>query len=183
MVATRYSILRQTGALHLGFGLLTTLVGCSSQPPLDVVDRVELDRYMGKWYEIARYPTSFQEGCVGSTAEYSLKEDGAVRVVNRCRKADKAEFDEIEGTARVVDPATNAKLKVTFFWPFSGDYWIIDLGEDYEYSVVGEPRRKYLWILSRSPEMDEGTYTAILNRLPEKGYDPSRLIRAPGPEQ
>ncbi|MBN2560992.1 MAG: lipocalin family protein [Phycisphaerae bacterium] len=84
---------------------------------------------------------------------------------------------EIRGSARVVDATDNAKLKVTFFWPFEGDYWIIELGEDYEYAVVGEPSRSFLWILSRTPQMDEELYESILARLPEAGYDPERLVR------
>jgi apolipoprotein D and lipocalin family protein len=149
-----------------------------SVEPLDVVDRVDLQSYVGIWYEIASYPASFQEGCVGTTAEYTLRDDGKIQVINRC-------YDEsfdgplrtIEGTARVVDEETNAKLKVTFFWPFEGDYWIIDLDENYEWAVVGEPSRTYLWILSRTPTLDESVYQAILSRLPDKGYDPSRLQR------
>ena len=146
--------------------------------PLPVVNAVDLNRYLGKWYEIASYPAWFQKGCTGSTAEYSLLPDGKIRVINRCRKGSLyGSLKESQGKAEIVDTVTNAKLKVWFFWPFKGNYWIIDLDPDYQWAVVGEPSRKYLWILSRTPTMDETVYQEILERLPQKGYDPSRLSR------
>lgn len=149
-----------------------------SMPELTVVPRVDIDRYLGTWYEIARYPNRFQKGCVAVTADYSLREDGKIRVVNACRKGGlDGPVKRIEGKAWVVDRETKAKLKVQFFWPFRGAYWIIDLGRDYEYAVVGHPNRKYLWILSRSPEMGPELYEAILERLPRQGYDPGLLER------
>ena len=147
-----------------------------SNSPLTVVDSVDLQRYLGKWYEIASYPAWFQKGCTGSTAEYSLLPDGRIQVTNSCRKGSlDGKLKESKGKAEVVDTATNAKLKVWFFWPFKGNYWIIDLNPDYQWAVVGEPSRKYLWILSRTPTMDETVYQKILGRLPQKGYDPARL--------
>ena len=123
--------------------------------PLTTVDHVDLQRYVGKWYEIARYPNRFQRKCQSdTTATYTLREDGKVQVANACREKD-GTMTTANGTAKVVDPKTNAKLKVTFFWPFYGDYWILGLGPDYQYAIVGEPDRKYLWILSRTPAMDE----------------------------
>jgi len=156
------------------------IFGCfgtaKSKSPLTVVDSVDLQRYLGKWYEIASYPAWFQKGCTGSTAEYSLSPDGKIQVVNRCRKESlDGPLKESKGKAEVADTATNAKLKVWFFWPFKGNYWIIDLNPDYQWAVVGEPSRKYLWILSRTPTMDETVYQEILGRLPQKGYDPARL--------
>jgi apolipoprotein D and lipocalin family protein len=152
-------------------------------PPPEVVKRVDIQRYMGRWYEIARYPNSFQSpDCVATTADYTLRLDGKVRVVNRCRKGG---FDgpeqSIEGVARVADPRTSAKLKVSFFPPFEGNYWIIELDPDYRWAVVGEPCRRLLWILSRSPFMDDETYADILARLPAQGYDPDRLMLTPQP--
>lgn len=144
--------------------------------PLTVVDRVDLDRYLGKWYEIASYPAWFQKGCTGSTAEYRLMPDDKIRVVNRCRKGSlDGPLKEARGIAEVVDPATNAKLKVWFFWPFKGDYWIIDLDDNYRWAVVGVPSRKYLWVLSRTPVMEASLYRRITERLPQKGYDPEKL--------
>jgi apolipoprotein D and lipocalin family protein len=147
--------------------------------PLEVVSRVELSRYTGTWYEIARYPNRFQKGCIHSSAAYKLSLNGSISVQNSCLK--NGALKTATGKARVVDPITNAKLKVSFFWPFSGDYWIIDLGEDYDYAVVSEPRRKYLWILARSPQMDDSLYVQILQRLREKGFDPRILIKNPVP--
>jgi apolipoprotein D and lipocalin family protein len=152
------------------------------KPPLNVVDSVDLQRYLGKWYEIASYPAWFQKGCTGSTAEYSLLPDGKIRVVNRCRKKSlDGPLKESKGKAEVVDAVTNAKLKVWFFWPFKGNYWIIELDNGYQWAVVGEPKRKYLWILSRKPTMEEKVYQDILSRLPQKGYDPGRLQRTAQP--
>jgi apolipoprotein D and lipocalin family protein len=147
-------------------------------PPLQTVARVDLSRYTGTWYEIASYPQRFQKGCTGTTATYTLRDDGEIGVVNRCRKGSlDGEEDSAKGRARVVDSSTNAKLEVTFFWPFWGDYWIIDLGERYEYAVVGHPSRDYLWILSRTPAMEAAVYQGILDRLRAKGYPLGRLQR------
>ena len=158
--------------------------GCGAfYPPLDVVERVELDRYAGRWYEIARYPNSFERGCVGVTADYTPQDDGRIEVVNTCFESSlDGPSRDIRGSARVVDDTTNAKLKVSFFWPFEGDYWIIDLDEDYNYAVVGEPSRGFLWILSRTPQMDGQTYADIIESLPSFGYDPDRLELVPQSE-
>jgi len=156
------------------------MAGCATgqkgQATLETVNNVDLDRYLGQWYEIASYPAWFQKGCTASTAFYELLPNGKISVVNRCQTDDPdGKVKESKGKAQVVDPSTNAKLKVWFFWPFKGDYWVIDLDEDYQWSVVGEPKREYLWILSRNPEMDESTYGDIVSRLPGKGYDPAKL--------
>lgn len=159
------------------------LAGCSKTtterlqlPTLETVPEVDLERYLGTWYEIASYPQRYQEGCTGTTATYTLREDGDIDVLNRCRKSSlDGKEDTAEGRARVADSQTNAKLEVSFFGPFWGDYWIIDLGPDYEHAVVGHPSRDYLWILSRTPTMDEATYKEILNRVKAKGYPLDRL--------
>lgn len=162
---------------------LPFLLSCISQKkqtaaPLEVVPFVDLARYVGRWYEISRYPNRFQEGCVGSRATYTLRSDGKIGVLNECLEDSfSGKLRNAKGTAKVVDTNSNAKLKVSFFWPFYGDYWIIDLGKDYEYAVVGHPGRIYLWILSRTKNMDEKLYREILERLKANGYDTSRLIR------
>ena len=150
----------------------------AADAPLQTVPSVDLARYAGTWYEIASYPQRFQKGCTGTTATYTLRADGKVEVLNRCaRDSLNGRVTVARGRARVVDKGTNAKLKVSFFRPFWGDYWIIDLGRDYEYAVVGHPGRKYLWILSRTPVMDTVVYEGILERLRAQGYDTARLVR------
>ncbi len=152
--------------------------GASQQPPLQTVAHVDLNRYTGTWFEIASYPQRFQKGCTATQANYSLRPDGDIAVRNRCNKGGlNGPVSSVEGRARVVDKTTNAKLEVSFFWPFWGDYWVIDLGADYEFAVVGHPGRDYLWILSRTPTLPAATYDAILARLGAQGYDLSRLQR------
>lgn len=147
-------------------------------PPLETVPQVDLERYLGTWYEIASFPQSFQEGCTGTTATYSLQPDGEIEVVNRCRLGSLDGEEKVAvGRARVVDPDTNAKLKVSFFGPFWGKYWIIQLDPEYRYAVVGHPNREYLWILSRTPTMPEATYAGIVEELKDDGYDVGRLER------
>lgn len=158
-------------------------IGCAGRDnrnmkSLETVEYVDLSRYVGQWYEIARYHQRFQEGCVGSRATYTQRADGRITVVNECYDHSfSGKLRTVKGKAWVVDKTTNARLKVSFFWPFAGDYWIIDLGSDYEYAVVGHPSRKYLWILARTPHMDENEYQAILTRLQKQGYDTTKLIK------
>ena len=144
---------------------------------LETVDKVELDRYTGLWYEIAKIPNRFQRKCDrGTTAQYALRDDAKIDVINRCIKKDGSVI-EAKGIARVVDAESNAKLKVSFvkifgislFW---GDYWIIGLGEDYEYAVVGTPSRKYGWILSRTPLLSQEKLDGIFDLLRDQGYNP-----------
>ena len=166
--------------LAVGAGvILTRLVLADSKPLLPTVSSVDLTRYVGKWYEIARYPNWFEKEDVGDvTAEYTPRQDGKITVVNSCRRAD-GTTKTSKGEAKVEDNTTNAKLKVAFFKPFYGKYWIIDLAADYSYAVVGEPSRKYLWILSRTPQMTGETYAKITRRVQELGYDPKKLIKTP----
>lgn len=153
----------------------------SRKAELEVVPAVDLSRYVGQWYEIARLPNRFQKNCADSvTANYTLRSDGNIQVVNRCRKAS-GEFTTATGKAKIVDKKTNAKLKVTFFWPFYGKYWILDLGPNYEYAVVGEPGRDYLWILSRTQQIDESLYQQLLAKMQARGFDTTRMIRTAHP--
>ncbi len=154
--------------------ILLFLSGCSAtRPELETVKKLEPERYGGKWIEIARYENRFEKGCAGATAHYTLSE-GKIDVLNRCYDARGALSGEARGKALATDPS-NARLKVTFFWPFYGDYHVIMLADDYRYSVVGDPERKYLWILSRAPELREQDKTDILSHLPAFGYDPKKL--------
>jgi apolipoprotein D and lipocalin family protein len=142
---------------------------------LEVVSNVDLQKYLGKWYEIGRLPTSFQEGCSETTATYSLLPNGKVSVLNQCIRKGKPKT--AKGKAKVVDGTTNAKLKVTFFWPFYADYWIIKLGENYDYAVVGTPDHKYLWILCRAPQMREMLLLELVEFAKSRGFDMDKLIR------
>lgn len=137
---------------------------------------VDLKSYLGDWYDIGHYPVSFQRNCYGSMANYSLNEDGTIKVINTCNKGSlDGPKKEVEGKAWVVDKTTNAKLKVQFFWPFKGDYWILEYGDDYKWAIVGHPKLEYLWILSRTPTLDEATLSYILQRITEYGYDTDKI--------
>jgi apolipoprotein D and lipocalin family protein len=158
--------------------ILTTTV--LKAQTLKAVSNVDLNRYSGKWYEIASFPQRFQKGCHCTTAEYTLSEKGYVIVENRCNKDSiTGKESYIKGKAFVDKNSGNAKLKVQFFWPFKGKYWIIDLADDYSYTVVGHPNRSYLWILSRTPKMNEEVYKQILIRIKEKQFDLSKLKLTP----
>lgn len=157
------------------------LAGCASggkkpENPLQTVPAVDLQRYSGTWYEVARYPAWFERDCTCVTATYTPLPNGSIEVLNRCRvKTPDGREKVAKGKAKAVKGFGNSRLKVSFFWPFSADYWIIDLGSDYEYAVVGHPGRKYLWILSRTPQIDPSLRKGILERLEAQGYDTSRL--------
>ncbi|NVJ52756.1 MAG: lipocalin family protein [Campylobacteraceae bacterium] len=149
---------------------------CSHKDPnIKSVPSVDLDRYLGSWYEIARYEHKFEKDCKNVTATYSIKEDDEIKVINRCTKITTGEKTEAVGEAYAVDD-TNSKLKVSFFWPFFGDYWIIMLDKNYSYAVISEPSKEYLWILSRTKKLDEDTKEKILKRLESLDYDLSKLI-------
>jgi apolipoprotein D and lipocalin family protein len=177
-------------AVILFWSTLMTVIGLYAVRPVDsgyritgaltTVEQVDLKRYTGTWYEIAKVPNRFQRKCACcTTAYYSLCEDGRIDVLNRCIKKDGTRIDA-KGIARVVETKSNAKLKVSFvrflgislFW---GDYWIIGLGEDYEYAIVGTPTRKYGWILSRRPWLSQEALELAFSQLRAKGYDPARF--------
>jgi apolipoprotein D and lipocalin family protein len=143
---------------------------------LATVPQVDLSQYAGKWFEIASFPQRFQKRCHCTTAEYTPTDKGYVIVENRCNKdSTNGKQSYIKGKAFIVENTGNAKLKVQFFWPFKGDYWIIDLADDYNYAVVSNPSKKSLWILSRTPKMEFSVYQQILTRLKEKGFDLTKL--------
>lgn len=164
--------------------LALVAAACAGAPPPAVARDVDLERYLGTWYEIASYPTWFQRGCVATQADYAPLpgEPGALRVENQCRKErfDGA-LERIEGRARVVDAADPAKLEVQFFWPFWGDYWILAVDPGYRWALVGHPSRDFLWILSRTRTLDEASYGEIVARAAAEGFDPARLVRTPQP--
>jgi apolipoprotein D and lipocalin family protein len=154
------------------------IAACVTKESQTTVAHVDLKRYAGTWHEIARYPNWFQRHCVRDvTAEYVPQEDGSIRVINRCRKAD-GTFEQSVARATIVPHSGNAKLKVSFFGPFTGDYWIIGLDEEnYSWAMVGHPSHKYLWILSRSPTLPAEIYEHILRVARAAGYHPDKLMR------
>lgn len=169
-----------------GFAIVLLILGlsaCSTTsqkglPPLETVPHVELVRYMGRWYEIARFPGLCTADCVGTLAIYTMAGDERIIVIDQCHENTFDGYQRMStGVARVVDHQTDAKLEVSFQWPFWSDYWIIDLDPDYRWAVVGHPSRDDLRILSRDPAIDDATYAAITERAREKGFDVSRLQR------
>lgn len=168
--------------LALILNLALFLTACSSPqeknlPELVTVNKVDLNKYTGLWYEVAKIPNSFQDQCAyGTTAEYKIDEDGDIIVTNSCYD-DEGKLDVAEGLAKVVDKNTNAKLEVSFvsflgIRPFWGDYWIIGLDENYQWAIVGTPGRKYGWVLSRTPSLPESTMQTIFEMLKSQHYNP-----------
>lgn len=169
--------------------ILATLAFLAQSPkeaPVRTVPSVDLSKYSGTWYEIAKYPNKFQKDCVGNTtATYTLKEKGKLDVLNRCLEND-GTIKDAKAAGKVKDKSTNAKLKVRFapsflsFLPFVwADYWVIDLADDYSYAVVATPDRDYFWILSRKSQMDDATYQAILRRAETQGFIPGKVVKTP----
>ena len=158
------------------FALILLMTTTAHSQELKTVPFVDLNKYAGRWFEIASFPQIFQKGCHCSTAEYTPTDKGYIIVENRCnRDRINGKQSYIKGKAFVEKNSGNAKLKVQFFFPFRGKYWIIDLADDYSYAVVSHPNRKYLWILSRTPKMSDAVYQGIISRLKEKGFDLSKL--------
>ena len=159
-----------------------SLCACAGGPEqLVTVPFVDLSRYAGQWHEIARYPNWFERGCLGgAVAKYTRERDGSIKVVNRCRRKD-GSWKTITGRATVVPGSGNARLKVRFFGPFAGDYWIVGLDEkNYSWSLVGHPSRRFLWILSRRPRITEGLYNEIVANAVRQGYSAERIVPSPG---
>jgi len=166
--------------MRIGGVVVMILVGAAllagaAEQQLQVVESLDVQRYVGKWYAIASIPTSFERQCIqGTTAEYTLLENGQVQVVNTCYDAN-GNLDVARGRAWIPDPQDPAKLQVSFvhflwFWLFSAPYWVIDLAPDYSYAVVGHPTRQYGWILSRTPTLPEDVFSGIVTRLEQQGY-------------
>lgn len=182
-------IKHRTAKLSLIAVAAMLLAGCAALGPKHPVGNtavpqpakpVELSKYLGRWYEIARYEQSFQKGCEGVIADYALREDGKISVRNSCRKPD-GKVSVANGKAKIVDTATNAKLKVSFFGPFYGDYWVLDRADDYSWAIVGEPSGRYLWLLSREATPAPAKVEAQIARAGTLGYDTTMLIRTKQP--
>jgi apolipoprotein D and lipocalin family protein len=144
-----------------------------------VVKELDLEKYLGTWYEIARYDHRFERGLVGVTANYSMRDDGKIKVLNSGYKGGLlGEFSEAIGKAKIPDPENEpAKLKVSFFWIFYGDYYVLELDENYQWVIIGSSSDDYLWILNRTPQMDNNVYHQCLDKLTKRGYDVSGLIK------
>lgn len=153
------------------------LSACSSLPPPATVSSVDLARYAGDWYEIESFPNWFQRGCAASRAHYATEPDSTIRVVNTCERNGHA--DRVEGSARIVPGSGNAKLKVRFFGPFEGDYWILDLDPAYRWALVGHPNRKFLWILAREQKLDADVLAKIRSTATARGFDVKKLRPTP----
>lgn len=162
-------------AAVIGIAGAATLLLSNNDELLQTVQYVELEKYLGKWYEIAAFPQRFQKGHSNTSAEYSLNEDGSIAVKNRCYKD--GTLSVANGKAEVTDSKTNAKLTVQFRWPFKDKYWIIGLAYDYSYAIVASPNRKYLWILGRKPQMDSQTYNHLVILAANKGFDVRKLVK------
>jgi apolipoprotein D and lipocalin family protein len=141
------------------------------------VEHVDLNRYAGLWYEIARLPNSFEKGLECVTARYTLKPNGRVQVLNKGFSARKGRYKSSKGRAWVPDDNHPGRLKVSFFWPFAGNYYIISLDNDYTYALVGDPSREYLWVLSRTKELDETHYAELLTTARTLGFDTDQMVR------
>jgi apolipoprotein D and lipocalin family protein len=157
--------------------LAVFLTACTGAPDgVEVVSGFDLNRYLGTWYEIARLDHSFERGLSNVTANYSLREDGGVKVVNRGYDAEKNEWEETEGKAYFLGDENIGQLKVSFFGPFYGGYNVVELDSDYRYSLVAGPDRSYLWILARTPELDEATLERLVAKARELGFPTDELI-------
>jgi apolipoprotein D and lipocalin family protein len=165
----------------LAFVCAFAFFGCaSSKGDLPVVKTVDLQRYSGTWFEILRLPNSFEGGLTCITANYSLKDNGDIKVLNSGHKIDDPSMIKTStGTAWMPNPSEPTKLKVRFFWPFSGDYWILALDPDYKYVMIGEPARDYLWILSREKTLAEQTVNTLLAQAKSQGFDTTKVLRTP----
>jgi len=176
-----YRRLRRNILLCIALLPLVSNILAGEKQTLETVTQVDLSRYTGIWYELARLPNRFQNQCIGDvTAEYRLLTNGDIEVINRCLD-ENGKMDEAHGIAHIVDRSTNAKLEVSFVsflgWrPFWGDYWILDLGDEYEYAVIGMPSRKYAWILSRTAKLPPERWSHIRQVMVRAGYDPDKLV-------
>lgn len=160
--------------------LFALSTGCANQPtaPMPTVASVDVNRYVGSWYEIASIPNSFQSMCVADTQARYRRDGDAIRVTNRCRKSD-GSVAEVNGVAYAIEGSNSAKLRVSFFRPFYGNYWVLALDADYQWVLVGEPSRKFGWVLSRKPVLDDAALKRAVARAVELGYVPDAFRSTP----
>ncbi len=162
---------------YLMIGLVLLLSGCVSVPDdIQPVKNFQAERYLGTWYEIARLDHSFERDMQQVTAEYSMRKDGGIKVINRGFKEAKQEWNEAEGKAYFVEDSKTGYLKVSFFGPFYGSYIIFDLGQEYEYSLVTSSKKSYLWLLSRTPTLSKDKQQRLIQRMTDLGFAIDKLI-------
>lgn len=153
------------------------LFSCQPSKDLSTVQDLDIDKYLGQWYEIARLPNSFEKGLDCVTANYSLKNNGKIEVINKGFLIDdRPNFKTANGTAWRPDNTKEGQLKVSFFWPFAGKYYVIALDKAYQYALVGDPSRKYLWILSRSKNMESELLNGLMQTAKTNGFDTESMI-------
>ncbi len=176
--------MKKTNTLLLTALLVALLAACTSAPqaPMATVTSVDLNRYLGNWYQVSMIPNTFQAMCVADTqANYALQDTwtgDSIRVTNRCRKSD-GSVETAIGVAKIVEGSNNAKLKVAFFRPFYGNYWVLALGDNYDWVLVGEPKRQFGWVLSRKPLLDAASMNAALARAEQLGYSRGQFAASP----
>lgn len=161
--------------------VLLYISACSASLPVQPVENFELNRYLGQWYEIARLDHFFERGLEHVTAEYSLRKDGGVRIINKGYSVQKATWSEAKGKAYLDDSPTTGVLKVSFFGPFYSAYIIFGLDPDYQYAYVSGPDLNYLWLLSRTPSVPQGVYEEFVTTARDRGFDVNKLIRVQQP--
>lgn len=162
--------------------IFSTLTSCGqtskNEIDMETVKNLELDKYLGTWYEIARFDHSFERDLVGVTATYSMRKDGKIKVVNQGYKHSlDGKLSQAVGKAKIPNPNEPGKLKVSFFWIFYADYFVLELADDYSYALVGSSSPKYLWILSRTPQMPDETYNLLIDKAKQRGYNLEKLIK------
>ena len=156
---------------------MAAFLSCKTTQDLPTVEKVSISKYSGQWYEIARLPNSFEKGLECVTATYTLKSNGKIEVLNKGYSSEKGIYKTAKGTARVPDGEYPGRLKVTFFWPFSGNYYILSLDEKYQYALVGDPSRKYLWVLARTKTLNASIYDDLLDQAENNGFNIQELIK------
>ena len=156
---------------------MASLFSCKTTQDLPTVEKVDIPKYSGVWYEIARLPNSFEKGLECVTATYTQKSNGKIEVLNKGYSSEKGSYKTAKGTAWLPDSKYPGRLKVTFFWPFAGNYYIISLEENYQYALVGDPSRKYLWVLARTKTLDLSIYDDLMKKAKSNGFDINKVIK------
>jgi len=156
---------------------MLSFLSCKTTKDLPTVEELNLNKYSGLWYEIARLPNKFEKGLECVTATYTLKDNGKIEVLNKGFSSEKGAYKTAKGTAWLPDKDYPGRLKVSFFWPFAGNYYIVTLDKDYTYALVGDPSRKYLWVLARTKTLDPLIYSKLMDTAKTDGFDITQMIK------